>query len=53
MLSLSCFGPGNNTPLNIYLSELDFVKECLTSMAFRLTEGVLYCSELVKMIRIF
>lgn len=53
MLNLSCFDPGNNTPLNIYLSELDFLKEWLSSMAFRLTEVALYYSELAKIILIF
>lgn len=53
MLNLSCLDPGNNTPLNIYSSELDFVKEWLASIALRLTGGALYYSELVKMIHIF
>ena len=44
MLNLPCLGPGNNIPLNIYSSELDFVKAWLTTMALKLSEGALYYS---------
>jgi len=53
VLNLSCFGPDNKTPLNIYLSELNFVKEKLTSMVFRLLEGALGLFKYVQMRHIF
>lgn len=41
MLNPSWFGPENNTPLRNGLSELNFMKESLPSMASRLAKGVL------------